>query len=94
MNKKAFTRHEVQAHIMKNNTNNNLIPVYWWQVNGGKYHNMARVGQKWSAVPATSTPRERVLSVFGLVDTAEQSNILGVLMKNQLFRYKNIQQIS
>ena len=51
MNKKSCITHEVQAYIIEDNNNNNLNPLEWWQVNGGKYWNVYIVAQKWLGVP-------------------------------------------
>ena len=71
MNKKACTTHEVQAYLIDTNNKNDLIPLEWWRVDGGKYYNVDRVEQNWLTVPLTSTPIKRVLLICGLVDTAE-----------------------
>ena len=47
----------------------------------GKNWNVDRVAQKWLAVPAASTPIERMFSICGLVDTAYRSNLLRVLIE-------------
>ena len=93
MNKNACTTHKVQAYLIYKNNNNNLILLEWWRVNGRKYRNVARVAQKWLAVPATSTPSERKFSICGLLDTAEWSNLLGVSIEKQVFRYNNINKL-
>ena len=65
-------KHEVQAYLINTNNDNDLGSLEWWRVNGGKYRNVARVAQKWSAVPETSTRSEHVFSISGLVDIAER----------------------
>ena len=55
-----------------------------------KKRNVARVVQKWLAVPETSTISELVLYICRLVDTAKQLNLLSVLTKNQVFLQNNI----
>ena len=55
-----------------------------------KYPNVARFDQKWSAVPETSTPSERVFSIYKFVDTVEWSNLLVVSTEEQVFCYSNI----
>ena len=90
MYKKACITHEFQVYLIKTNKNNELWPLEWWRANGGKNWNVTRVAQKWLEVPETSTPSERVLSVCGVVDTAERSNILGVSIEKQVFCYNNI----
>ena len=93
VNKKACIKHEVQAYLIYTNINENLSPLEWWRVIGGKYRNVARFVRKWLAVPSTPTPSERLLSIWGLVDTAERSNFLGVSTEKQVFRYNNINKI-
>ena len=90
MNKKACITHEVQAYIIVTNNNNNLSTLESWQVNRGKCWNVARFVQMWLAVPATSTPSKRVFSMCGLVETAKCLNLLGVSIKNLVFRYNNM----
>ena len=41
-------------------------------------------------IPENSIPSERLLLICGLVDTAKQSNILGILTEKQVFLYKSI----
>ena len=43
VNKKSCIKHEVQAYLVGTNNNNNLGPLEWWQVNVGKYRNVALV---------------------------------------------------
>ena len=43
--------------------------------------NVARVAQKWLAVPATFTPTRCLFAIFGLVDTAERLNLISVPIK-------------
>ena len=77
--------------IINTNNNNDLSPLEWWQVNGGKYRNVARVAQNLLGVPENSTPRELVLSICGLVDTSEQLNILEVSIENEVFCNNNME---
>ena len=42
MNKKSCTTHDVQEYLIDKNNKNNLSPLEWWRVNGGKYRNVAR----------------------------------------------------
>ena len=80
--------------MINTKNNNDLIPLEWWLVNGGKIQHVAIVAQKWLSDPKNSTPSERVFSICGLVDTAKLLNLLGVSIKNKVFRYNNIQQIA
>ena len=48
--------------------------------------NVYKVARKWLAVTETSTPSDHVFSIHGLVDTVERSNLLGVLIEQQVFR--------
>ena len=50
------------------------------------YPIVARVDRKWLEVPETSTPSERMLLIYGLVDTSEWSNLLVVLIEKRVFR--------
>ena len=57
VNKTSCIKYEVQTYLINTNNNNDLRPLEWWRVNGGKYQTVARVAQNWLAVPETSTPR-------------------------------------
>ena len=91
VDKKACLKNEVQAYLIEKNNNNYLSPLEWGRVKGRKYRNVDRFARKWLAVPATSTPSDRLFSICGLVDNAERSNLLGVSIKNQVFCYSNIE---
>ena len=68
-------------------------PLEWWQANGGNYQNVDRVARKWFVVPATSTTSQRMFSICVLVDSDKRSNLLGLLIKNQVFLYNNIKKL-
>ena len=85
VNKKSCKKHEVQAYLINTNNNNDLSPLEWWQVNGGKYWYVARVAWKCLAVLENSTPSERVFSMCGLVE--EISKKLTSLSGSMILRY-------
>ena len=78
VSKNSCIKHEVQVYPINTNNNNDLSPLEWWRVNGGKYQNLTRVARKWLAVPGASTPSKHVFSICWLVDTSKRSNLLRV----------------
>ena len=54
-----------------------IDPLQCWQDNKDIYPNVAKCAQKWSGVPATSTPSEGVFSICGIVDTAKRNRSNG-----------------
>ena len=84
VNKKACIKYEVQAYLIYKNNNNDLIPLEQRRVIGGKYGNVGRFVRRCLAVPSTSNPSEHFLSLCGLVDNSERSNLLGVLIGGKI----------
>ena len=42
-------------------------PFVWWRGNANRYLRLAILARKYLAIPATSTPSERIFSVAGIV---------------------------
>ena len=81
MKKKSCITHEFQAYLIDTNNNNNLSPLQWCLENGINYWIVDIFALKWLTIPETSTPSQRVLFIYGLVDTDKRPNLLGVSIR-------------
>ena len=50
-------------------------PLAWWAQNEGRYPRLAKLSKIYLAIPATSTPSERVFSLAGNTVTRQRSSL-------------------
>ena len=71
-NEQYIVRSKVDANGMEHFND----PLSWWKLHEDKYPNLAKLAKKYLAIPATSTPVERLFSTASLVIN-EKRNRLG-----------------
>lgn len=65
-------------------------PLAWWKCNELKYPCIAKMAQRYLAVPGTSLASERVFSIAGHIVTASRSRLLVENVNKLIFLQKNI----
>lgn len=50
-------------------------PLQWWASNQGRFPRLANLSRKYLAVPATSTPSERIFSLAGNTITRKRASL-------------------
>ena len=51
-------------------------PLAWWKENASRYPKLARAAKRLLAIPATSTPSERIFSKAGFIVNKHRSSLL------------------
>ena len=68
-------------------------PFEWWMNKKSKYPILARLARIYLAVPATSTPSERLFSDAGNLLTSKRSRINAELFKRMMFLKRNASKV-
>lgn len=68
-------------------------PLEWWKVNENRYAALAPVARQFLAVPATSTPSERIFSSSGLVVEKLRAALSAENVDALVFLHKNAKAI-
>ena len=66
---KLSAREELEQYFSERPVSRKDHPLTWWKANGQRFHRLAKVAQDILAIPATSTPSERIFSAAGLTVT-------------------------
>lgn len=64
-------------------------PLQWWKANCKRFPNLAKVAKKVLAIPATSTPTERLFSTAGLVCHKKRARLLPENVDKLVFLHEN-----
>ena len=73
---------EVAEYLKEDKINFTQSPFEWWMNKKGKYPILARLARIYLAVPATSTPSERLFSDAGNLLTSKRARINSELFKH------------
>jgi hypothetical protein len=65
-------------------------PLTWWELHSTKFPILSELSRIYLAMPATSTPSERLFSEAGNLLTTKRTRILPELFKRMIFLKKNI----
>lgn len=68
----------------------NNDPLNWWKLYSTKFPFLSELSKIYLAIPATSTPSERLFSDAGNLLTTKRTRILPELFKRMIFLKKNI----
>ena len=63
----ASTLDEVKSYLQEHPIKCKEDPLCWWKMNGSRFSHLEPLARRYLAIPATSTPSERVFSVAGIV---------------------------
>ena len=63
--------------------------IQWWKKNKARFPIVASLAREWLAVPASSTPSERVFSIRGIVDSPKRSRMKSSTMQSQVCMHLN-----
>lgn len=64
-------------------------PLLWWKTNKARFPILSKLARKYLAIPATSTPSERLFSEAGNVVTIKRTQLLPNTLENLVFCKKN-----
>lgn len=64
-------------------------PFNWWHQNENRFPILSKIARKYLAIPATSTPSERLFSNAGNIMTIRRTNLLPSTFEHLLFLKRN-----
>ena len=80
---------EVKRYFADPAVSRNEDPLLWWRKNESRFPHIARLARLFLAVPATSTPSERVFSAAGNIVTKKRSALSPENVDALIFLNKN-----
>ena len=80
---------EVKLYLQERPIKRREDPLCWWRVNGSRFPHLEILARKYLAIPATSTPSERVFSVAGIVVDKRRSAFTAEMIDALVFLNKN-----
>ena len=84
---------EVAEYLKEDKIKFTQSPFEWWLNKKGKYPILARLARIYLAVPATSTPSERLFSDAGNLLTSKRTRINPELFKRMMFLKRNASKV-
>ncbi|XP_065895790.1 zinc finger BED domain-containing protein 4-like [Dysidea avara] len=65
-------------------------PLAWWKGNKSRFPTLARIAREYLAIPAMSTPSERLFSAAGYISSQRRSRLSGENLNQLVFLNKNL----
>ena len=65
-------------------------PLAWWKGNKSRFPTLARITREYLAIPAMSTPSERLFSAAGYISSQKRSRLSGENLNQLVFLNKNL----
>jgi len=88
------TTEELNQYMAEKPLQRDMAPLDWWKANAQRFPRLASVSQRILAIPATSTPSERIFSTAGLTVTKLRSCIKPKNVDTLIFLNHNIKFLS
>ena len=85
---------EVEEYLKEDKIIHNQCPFNWWLNKKDKYPILAKMARIHLAIPATSTPSERLFSDAGNLLSAKRTKINSELFKSIMFLKRNASKVS
>jgi hypothetical protein len=80
---------EVAEYLSEDKISFNQNPFEWWAGKKSKYPVLAKIARKYLAIPATSTPSERLFSDAGNLLSPKRSRMNAEFFKRMIFLKRN-----
>ena len=80
---------EVKLYLQERPIKRKDDPLSWWKVNGSQFPHLERLAKRYLAIPATSTPSERVFSVAIIVVDKRRAALTPEMIDALVFLNKN-----
>ena len=80
---------EVTSYLALPKIHHDDCPLMWWKTNKTRFPVLSKLARKYLAVPATSTPSERLFSEAGNVMTIKRTQLAPNMLENLVFCKKN-----
>ena len=65
-------------------------PLVWWKDNRNQFPILAKLAREYLAIPAMSTPSERIFSSAGYVSSQRKSRLIGEHVNQLVFLNKHV----
>jgi hypothetical protein len=80
---------EVANYLALPKIHHDDCPLTWWKTNKTRFPILSKLARKYLAIPATSTPSERLFSEAGNVMTIKRTQLAPNMLENLVFCKKN-----
>jgi len=90
LDKEEVTQNEMEEYLDLPQIGLNNNPLEWWKSHSVKFPILSEISKIYLAIPATSTPSERLFSDAGNLLTSKRTHMLPELFKRMIFLKKNI----
>ena len=90
LDSEEVAKDEVQEYLDLSQIGINNDPTIWWKLHAKKFPILFELSRIYLAIPATSTPSERLFSDAGNLLTNKRTRILPELFKRMIFLKRNI----
>ena len=80
---------EVSSYLALPKVHPDDCPLLWWKTNKTRFPVLSKLARKYLAIPATSTPSERLFSEAGNVMTIKRTQLAPNTLENLVFCKKN-----
>ncbi|CAB5131700.1 unnamed protein product [Rhizophagus irregularis] len=80
---------EVANYLALPKIHHDDCPLTWWKTNKTRFPVLSKLARKYLAIPATSTPSERLFSEAGNVMTIKRTQLAPNMLENLVFCKKN-----
>lgn len=81
---------EIEIYSKENQIDKNSSPLEWWKTNECRFPLLSQLARKYLAIPATSTPSERVFCGAGNIVSAKRSCLKGNTVNMLVFLNNNL----
>ena len=85
----AINVDEVANYLALPKIHHDDCPLKWWRINKTRFPVLSKLARKYLAIPATSTPCERLFSEAGNVMTIKRTQLAPNMLENLVFCKKN-----
>src|SRR3989337_2503174 len=80
---------EIASYLALPKVHPDECPLMWWKTNRTRFPILSKVARKYLAIPATSTPSERLFSEAGNIMTIKRTQLSSTTLENLVFCKKN-----
>lgn len=80
---------EVASYLTLPKIYHDDCPLLWWKNNKSRFPILSKLARKYLAIPATSTPSERLFSEAGNIMTMKRTQLAPNMLENLVFCKKN-----
>ena len=82
--------HELALYLSAPYIDRKVNPLNWWKMNKGQFPILSKLARDYLAIPAMSTPSERLFSAAGYISNQRRSCLNGEHIHQLVFLNKNM----